>query len=105
MDAGTLRHKVTIQHNDGGLDDWGQPIEGWTDLYANIWANVLFLNGKEFVRADKDSQSTSASVRIRKRSGITQAMRLVHKGVTYDITAVLPDSNNEYIDLAVSVVQ
>ena len=105
MDAGTLRHKVTIQQNGGGLDDWGQPLEGWTDLYTRISANVAFLNGKEFVRADKDSQSTSASVRIRKRNGITPAMRLIHKDVTYNITAVLPDANNVYIDLAVSVVQ
>ncbi len=105
MDAGGLRHKVTIQQKGAGQDDFGQPNAGWTDFASNIWAKVLFLNGLEYIKSDKEAMQVSGSVRIRNRPGITTAMRLIHKSIVYDIKAVLPDGQNEYIDLAVSLVQ
>lgn len=99
IDPGTLRNRITLQEFSSSEDDWGQPIEGWRDV-AKVWANVRFLNGKEYISADRETQQSTASVRIRRRQ-VNQSMRVIFDGVTYDITAVLPGPNREYVDLAV----
>lgn len=100
MRAGSLDQRVTLQQKTVTHDEWGQPVGTWADV-ATIWANVRFLNGKEFITAGREAQQVGASVRIRRRA-VTSSMRLVHKGVVYAIAAVLPGPRNEYIDLAVS---
>lgn len=103
MRAGQLNQRVTLQQKTAGKDDWGQSTEAWTGV-ATIWANVRFLNGAEFIKNGVEQQQATASIRIRRRA-VDASMRVLHQGVAYDITAVLPGPRNEYIDLAVSAVK
>ncbi|RXZ42707.1 phage head closure protein [Crenobacter cavernae] len=100
MRAGSLDQRVTLQAKTAIRSDWGEEIESWVDL-ATVWANVRFLNGKEFITAGQEAPQVSASIRIRARP-VSSAMRAIHKGVVYDIKAVLPGPKGEYIDLAVT---
>jgi len=100
MLACKLNDRVLIQHKTIVRDSFGQEIETWVD-FAKLWANVRFMNGKEFNNANKENEFTNASVRIRFRLDITPKMRVVFRNEQYNIKAVLPDSNKIYVDLAV----
>ncbi|GAB3763483.1 hypothetical protein GCM10028796_17050 [Ramlibacter monticola] len=105
MRAGTLNRQVTIQQPGATQDELGQPIPGdWTTL-ATVWANIRHLNGLETVKAGAETATVRASIRIRYRTDVTAAMRVVHGATTYQIKAVLPDeAGRQHVDLACEVV-
>ena len=104
LKAGTLRDRIRIQRRlpGGGL---GQPSTTWEDaLPGPIWANIRFASGSESIRSGQIASKAQASIRIRKRSGITAEMRALCDGVEYNIKAVLPDrQHREYVDLVCEV--
>lgn len=100
--SSNLIHRVLIEQRSASVDAIGQPVETWT-TFANIWANVKFLRGLESIKANQDTSTVLASIRTRKRSGFTPAMRATYDGVVYNITAVLPQSTT-MIDLTVERV-
>lgn len=100
MNAGSLNTRVTIQQNTPAQDDIGQPIASWATL-ATVWANVRHVSGMESIQGDADASSLKASVRIRLRRDVTNAMRVVIGSKTYEIRAVLPDEERlDYLDLS-----
>lgn len=100
MRVGQLKHRVTVKYLNSGQDDIGQPVQTWSDL-ASIWADIRHLNGSESLRADADSSIVKASIRIRRRTDVTPAMRVYHGSTIYEIKAVLPDEQNrERLDLS-----
>lgn len=100
MKAGSLNRRVTIKARSVGQDATGQPVEAWQDV-ASVWASVRHLSGLESLKADRESSTVRASIRIRYRAGIDAGMR-VHQGSSvYDIRAVLPDEvRREFMDLS-----
>ena len=99
MEAGTLRHRITLQQKTGGKDAWGTPLpEAWADV-SKLWANVRHQSGSEAIKADAEVSTVRASVRIRWREGINAGMRLGYLGAIYDIEAVLPGPDRIHMDL------
>lgn len=104
MEAGRLRHRVTIQSMTETQDGTtGAITETWSDV-ATVWAEIAPLSGREFVAARETQGQIDARVLIRYRSDVTAKMRLSAGGVYYDIHAVLPDpvSGTEHQTLLVS---
>lgn len=109
MDARNLNRLVLIQKLVAGQDEAGQPVQTWENLIATgdgkIRANLRHLSGVETIKADAVASAVKASIRIRYRTDVTAAMRVVHGGTTYEIKAVMPDeAGREYTDLACEVV-
>jgi SPP1 family predicted phage head-tail adaptor len=74
-----MRHKVTIQKQDGGTNDGGGTITpNWVDV-ATVWANVK-AEPFEKTFANQSMQQTTHTVKIRYRADLTKANRLVFKG-------------------------
>jgi SPP1 family predicted phage head-tail adaptor len=97
--AGSLNRRVTIQRHVTGTDELGGPIDTWEDV-ATVWANIRHLSGAESIRSDADVSIVKASIRIRYRTDVTAAMRVVYGTTIYDIQAVLLDAvGREYCDL------
>lgn len=97
--AGTLSHRVTIQHKTGERDEYDTPLpEAWAEL-VKVWANVYHQSGSEAIKADAAVSTVRASIRIRWREGINAGMRAVYAGSVYDIEAVLPGAGRQYVDL------
>ncbi|MES2972392.1 MAG: phage head closure protein [Pseudomonadota bacterium] len=90
LKAGSLNRRVTIKAQAAGQDDIGQPVQTWSDI-APVWANVRFKSGSEALRGDKETSVTAASIRIRRRTDVSVAMRVYDGAVIYEIKAVLPD--------------
>jgi SPP1 family predicted phage head-tail adaptor len=101
--TGQLRHYVTIQSQASGQDAAGQPNGAW-GTHAIVWADIRHVSGLEAVKADAVTSVVKASIRIRARSGVTAAMRVVHGATTYQVLAVLPSADRKWTDLVCEVV-
>lgn len=112
LNAGTLRHKITIQRLEDVEDSAGEvqdsngdPVQEWVDV-ATVWAAIEPVSGREFIAAQAEQSKVIARIVIRYRNDIDAAMRLFHayKQLYYNIEAVLPDKESglEYLTLLVS---
>lgn len=102
---GKLNRRVTIQQPATVQDEIGQPIPGWSTL-AEVWANVRTLNGVETIKAGAEMSAVKASIRIRRRTDVTSAMRVVLGSTVYQVKAVLQDEGKrQWTDLVCEVVQ
>jgi SPP1 family predicted phage head-tail adaptor len=105
--AGSLNKRIVIERKELSQNDWGQPAESWV-TYASVRASFKTVTGMRFVNNEQFAGGTeigmaTTSIRIRKRTDITSAMRVRHRGRIFDIREVLPDNaGNEFTDLAVS---
>ena len=104
MEAGKLNRRVTIKELADGQDEIGQPVQTWTDV-ATVWTHIRHLSGVETIKADADTSSVKASVRIRRRTDVDAGMRVYLGALVYEIKAVLPDEEaRDRLDLACEVV-
>ncbi len=105
MDSRDLKSLVVIQALQAGQDEIGQPVTTWA-TFVTVRANIRYLNGVETIKADAQNSTVKASIRIRRRTDVTAAMRVVYGATTFEIKAVLPDEQDrERLDLAVEVIQ
>jgi SPP1 family predicted phage head-tail adaptor len=98
MDAGRLNSRVVIEQRTASKDAFGQPYEVWTTV-ATVWAWILHSSGLETIKANADTSVVKASIRVRYRPEVTAAMRVKHHDIVYEIKAVLPADNGEFMDL------
>jgi SPP1 family predicted phage head-tail adaptor len=100
LESGKLTDRITIQSFSSTRDSFGQPVETWADL-VSLWAWVKYTNGQEFISAGQQAE-TQASMRIRYRTDLTTSMRVSFNSKLFNIKAVLPSSERDYVDLVVS---
>ena len=104
MSAGKLNHRITLSGLTAGSDALGQPAQSWLD-FATLWADVRFVSGIETIKAGREISTSRASVRIRRRSGITRQMRARIGGVEYDIVDIVPSADRAWLTLICEVCQ
>jgi SPP1 family predicted phage head-tail adaptor len=104
MSAGKLNQRVTLRGLSGGTDALGQPSQTWVDV-TTTWADVRFVSGIETIKAGREISTSRASVRIRRRSGITRQMRARIGGVEYGIVDVVPSPDRAWLTLICEVCQ
>ena len=98
MRAGDLNRRIIIQRPSSTQDAWGQQINAWIDV-CSVWASLSDISGKEYVSASAERSEISTRIIIRKRSGITAAMRIIHGDEIYNILAVLNNDRNHLLQL------
>lgn len=100
MQAGRLRHRVTLQGYSETLSALGEPIKAWTDV-ATVWADVSPERGREAIAAMQIDATVVQRVRIRYRAGLTPKMRVIFGARTLQVEAVLNvDERNRELLLA-----
>ena len=106
IDPGKFQHSVELHSFTTTVDmSTGERIQSWS-MYADAWAHVQPVSGKEFIAALAVQSQVTIRVQMWFRDDVTSAHRLVFRGKTYDIEAVLPDlgSGLEYLTLMCSEV-
>lgn len=75
----------------------------WRDV-AKLWAEIVPMSAREFVAASAEQSEVRGRIVIRRRSDIDATMRIIHRGMAYQILGVLADpvSGLEYQTLPVS---
>ena len=90
--AGPLRYRVQVQQPFIEVDPFSGEavITDWVDVGKPIYAAIESLSGREWLASAEFRPDVQTRIRIRWRTGITSAMRVVHGSTIYNITAVLP---------------
>ena len=91
MQAGQLRRRVTIQQRSATQDEYGQPLNSWTDV-TTVCAAIEPMSGRELLAAQAVNSEVSHNVTIRYIPGITAAMRLNYGGRLFNIHSVLDEN-------------
>ncbi|MEH6522574.1 phage head closure protein [Sulfitobacter sp.] len=90
MGAGALRHQVKFRRRGSQVDDLGNPVGQFEDLFT-VWGNVRETTGKERVAAGSVENLRTATIRIRKSpqtSGITEADQAVTRNEEWNILGI-----------------
>lgn len=107
IDAGKLRHRLTILEPDRDQDsDTGEYETEWTEL-ATVWGSFEPYSTKDFIAAASVQNQTSVRALIRYRSDVTAGMRVSFRNKTYEIVGPPlpdPDSGLEYVTLMLAEV-
>ena len=85
--AGELRHRITLQKFATTTDADGFVVQDWVDV-ATVWAAVENLHGREYWEAATVQAENTLKFTIRYRPDVTNDMRIVFRGQTYEITAI-----------------
>lgn len=101
-----LNRRVLVQRPSGARDAIGQPVpDDWVDV-APLWANIKHQSGVSAIRANADASTVPASIRVRYRTDLDAAMRILHGSTVYAIKAVMPDEQSrQYTDIACEVTR
>lgn len=102
MEAGKLRHSVSIESATDTQDQYGEPIKSWSS-FAEVWASREDLSGQEAFAAQQVKADITTRFSIRYVEGITATMR-VRMGLTlYNIESVAdPDGRARTLLLVTS---
>ncbi len=89
MQGGNLRHRVTIQYQKPPetTDNFGETTTAWIDL-ATVWAQVDSTSGTEMVDKAEWRAVNIYSIRMRRRTDVTAAMRAIYVGRTFNILSI-----------------
>lgn len=92
--TGKLRHKVQLQaRGDVQNPSTGEMVPTWPTV-ANIWAEIVPLSAREFREAAAEQSEVRGRIVIRYRPNIDATMRIVHRGMYYNILGVMPDAES-----------
>lgn len=86
MQAGRLRHRVTIQNFITTELPSGQELEQWQNT-ASVWGEVKDISGRELIGAGAELPEATTRIWIRYRSDVSSASRILFRGLVYAIAA------------------
>lgn len=86
LNIGRLNQRVALQQPATTVDALGQRVETWATV-ADVWAQAQPLRGREFFAAGQVQSEASVRFRMRYRSGVTSAMRVLWRDVPHAIVA------------------
>lgn len=100
MEAQKYRHRIAIQRKvEVQNPTTGDIAWAWQTVFLDsdtpldsVPAEVLTGPGREFSAADAKQAETTARIQCRWFPGLTQAMRVLWDGKTYDITSIETDA-------------
>lgn len=93
--TGKFRHRIIVQEiNPDAVNENGYPIEQWETI-KRPWAKIKTVKGSEFVAGNAEVNVEIKRFIIRPTSGLDEKQRIIHKGIIYDIEAILEDDEEE----------
>lgn len=99
MQAGKLRHRITIQQRATARDAIGGQSTSW-ETFATVWGEALPVRGREFVSLRVAQSDISVRFNVRYLAGITPAMRVQWDDNAYGIVEVINvDGRNMTLEL------
>ena len=98
LDIGKLDRRVTIEQRTDTRDDFGEPIPAWSTL-ATVWAGKVSEEGSERFEGEQRHATRRVVWRIRHRTDVTEAMRILFDGDHYDITAITEIGRKEGLQI------
>ena len=88
MQAGWLRHRITIQKLTETRSASGAVVNSWS-THVSAWASIEPLKGQEYLAAKAQDASVDLRVRMRYQAGVTQKMRVLYGSRVFEIVSVI----------------
>ena len=101
ISAGNLRKLITIEKPQETRNEIGEAVRTWVE-HCKVWAKFEALTGRELFLAQQTQSEIVARVRCRYVQGITTAMRVTFRGVSYAIVSADPRENDRELEIMVS---
>jgi len=101
MQAGRLRHQVTIKYKETTQNDLGEEVIVWTDL-VTVWAGVEPLRGREYMDSRQAQADVDTRIRMRYQEGVTvrPSHRVYFGSRVYEVISVIdPQERNRDLQL------
>ena len=89
MEAGKLRHTISIQQQSTAQDSYGEAISTMTDIYANIKASISPLNGREFFSGEKFNSEITHKITMRYKANLLPKMKVKFGNRFFDIENII----------------
>ena len=88
--AGDLRHVISLQTKTTATDEFGGDVFTWEDTVTGVRCKKTPLSGKERMQSKAEYSEITTRFRLRYRTGITPAMRIVEStGEVHEIISVV----------------
>lgn len=105
LEAGRLRHRITIQEFASIQDSNGDVTEEWVTVagMGSVPAAIEPLSAREFIQSATEQMQTMARITIRYRV-LPAKFRILHKSTIYNPAGTLADKDSglEYLTIPVS---
>ncbi len=88
LNAGRMRHRVTIKQKSVTRSDSGEEVVIW-ETVGTYWASVEPIRGREFVEMHQAQAEISHRIRMRYNSAITPANRAYFGSRVFEIVSVI----------------
>lgn len=92
MGAGAFNRRITFQKYISIRDSEGVYTKTWA-TFKTLWAKVYPVSGREYFQAATTQNEYTVRVVIRYRKDITDAMRFVYEGKSYEIDQIINDND------------
>lgn len=97
MRAGKLDQQITVQRFTTVIDDYGTPVQTWTDL-VTVRAQIIQASTTEFIQGGA-RDDTIVIFRVRWLDDVTTADRIVHDNTAYNIKELKPIGRRKGLDI------
>ncbi len=84
--SGDLNQRIVFQQRDPNTNALREQSKAWIDYTPDgVWAQVMPLRVRDRFQADQQHSEIDVVFRIRRRTDITDKMRIIWDGAPYDI--------------------
>jgi SPP1 family predicted phage head-tail adaptor len=102
---GQMRERVSIKSQTEVRSPSGETTFSWDTTVATVWASVNGLSSRDILQAQQANVIATHRIRIRYRADVTHTNRLVWRGRTMEIAAVVERDNRTALELLAREVQ
>ena len=103
LTSGDLDQRITLQQRDASRDSRGQKSETWINIATNptVFAKARPTTAREFQSANATQALGTIAFTIRYRTDINADMRVLWRGIAYELIAppVDPDGARHAIEM------
>ncbi len=92
MDAGKLKHRITIEQDTAGNDASGGVTHTWT-TFAAVWGYIEPLSAHRLFQAMQANADTTGIIHIRYLKGLLPTMRVKYGSRILLIVSIIADEN------------
>jgi len=105
MKPGKMRERITLTERTMQKDAYGRATPVWS-VFAEVWAEVLDITGREDWSNERVLNEASFAVRVRYQSGILADMRIALDGTQFEIVQITnPMRRDKELIIAVREIQ
>jgi SPP1 family predicted phage head-tail adaptor len=88
MNAGILKHRISIQISTNAQGTYGEPTPTWVD-FITCSASIEPINGREYFSSQQVNSEVTHRIKMRYKAGINSKMRVKYHNRYFDIKSVI----------------